>query len=150
MGIKLFTKAKDGGPNSPVDAYFLIEWKGLFSVALLKFNKGKREEYHTHAFDALTWFLKGDLVEERLIGIGVLVKQYKRSFIPKVTTKANLHRVKANEDSWCLTLRGPWSKYWTEYDEVSKVATLLSTGRKIEHTGLGNLAKDALLADKDL
>ena len=56
--MKLFSKCKDGGKESPVDGYFLIECKGLFSVALLKFNKGGREAYHTHAFDAYTWFLK--------------------------------------------------------------------------------------------
>ena len=67
--MKLFSKCKDGGKESPVDAYFLIECKGLFfSVALLKFNKGGREAYHTHAFDAYTWFLKGDLVEEDVSG----------------------------------------------------------------------------------
>lgn len=55
-------KKKDGGPESPVDAYFLVELKGLFSIALLKFNKGCREAFHSHAFDAWTWFLSGDLV----------------------------------------------------------------------------------------
>jgi len=47
--MRLFQKAKDGGPESPVDGYFLIEIKSLFSIALLKFNNGGRENYHTHA-----------------------------------------------------------------------------------------------------
>ena len=128
--MKFLTKCKDGGPESPVDAYFLFEIKGLCSVALLKFNKGKREQYHTHAFHALTWFLKGDLVEEQ-ISDRLEYKKYTKSLIPKLTTKWNLHRVKANEDSWCFTIRGPWCDTWTEYNEKSKVTTTLTHGRKV-------------------
>lgn len=126
--IKLLTKCKDGGPESPVDAYFLIEWKSVFSVALLIFNKGKREAYHTHAFNALTWFIRGDLEEQQF---GCPLKKYKRSFLPKITKKDNLHRVKAYKDSWCITLRGPWQKTWTEYCEVNNRVTVLTHGRKI-------------------
>ena len=61
--MRILQKTKDGGKESTVDAYFLIELKGWFSVALLKFNKGSRVNYHSHAFDALTWFIKGDMVE---------------------------------------------------------------------------------------
>ena len=122
------SKTKDGGPKSPVDAYFLIEVKGLFSIALLKFNKGCREEYHTHAFDAFTWFLKGDLQEEDVNGDKLT---YKRSLIPKVTLKDKNHRVKANEDSWCFTLRGPWCDSWTEYNENTDMTTVLSNHRVV-------------------
>ena len=123
-----FSKAKDGGKESPVDAYFLIEMKGLFSVALLKFNKGGREAYHTHAFDAFTWFLKGDLIEQDVNGDEYV---YKRSFIPKLTKKAKNHRVMANKDSWCFTIRGKWQKEWTEYNEKTNTTTVLSGGRKV-------------------
>ena len=122
----LLSKTKDGGPKSPVDAYFLIEIKGLFSIALLKFNKGCREEYHTHAFNAYTWFLKGDLLAEDVNGSTLT---YKRSLIPKVTLKGKNHRVKAIKDSWCFTLRGPWDDSWTEYDEKLDVTTVLGNHR---------------------
>jgi hypothetical protein len=130
--MKLFKKMKDGGPNSPVNGYFLIEWKGLFSIALLKFNKGSREEYHTHAFNALTWFIKGDLEEEQLyvhckgnsfaqifwgLIVGKTNKKYRCSLLPKFTSRENLHRVIAHEDSWCLTIRGPWAENWVEVDQ---------------------------------
>jgi hypothetical protein len=94
---QLFSKAKDGGKSSPVDGYFLFELKDLCSVAFLKFNKGTREEFHTHAFNALTWFVKGSLIEEDVDGS---FKEYKRSIIPKVTLRSKNHRVIANEDSW--------------------------------------------------
>jgi len=126
--MKLFSKCKDGGKESPVDAYFLIECKGLFSVALLKFNKGGREAYHTHAFDAYTWFLKGDLVEEDVSGEHYT---YKRSIFPKLTLKSKNHRVKALSDSWCFTVRGKWDKQWTEYNETDNTSAIFSWGRRV-------------------
>ena len=38
----------------------------IFSIALLKFEGISREAYHTHAFGAISWLLKGMLVEEFL------------------------------------------------------------------------------------
>lgn len=138
--MKLFTKAKDGGPESPVDAFFIIEWKSLFSIAFLKFNKGKREQYHTHAFNALTWFLKGNIVEDRLIrtfALGLFSNEYyiyERSILPKYTSRDNNHRVEAFEDSWCFTIRGPWSATWTETDLENGTTITLAQGRKILNT----------------
>jgi hypothetical protein len=125
-----FNKVKDGGQASPVDAYFLIEMKGLFSIALLKFNKGARENYHSHAFNALTWFIKGTLVEQEPNSLDKLPHVYTRSFLPKLTPKGLTHRVKAYEDSWCLTIRGPWDEYWTEYNEELDKTTILTHGRR--------------------
>lgn len=121
-------RRKDGGPDSPVDAYFLIEVKGLFSLAILKFREGRRESFHSHAFNALTWFIAGDLEEETLDGIKT---KYKRSLLPKVTKKQNMHRVKAFRDSWCITLRGPWGECWSEYNEDTNEVTILTNSRKV-------------------
>lgn len=127
--MKFFTKMKDGGPDSPVEGYFLFELKGLCSVALLKFNKGMREAYHTHAFNALTWFIKGSMMEHKFGESTGYV--YTRSWLPKVTMRDNNHRVQSTEDSWCFTLRGPWSKYWTEDDVTSGKHTVFTHGRVI-------------------
>jgi len=128
--MKLFTKCKDGGPQSPVDGYFLIEWKSVFSIVLLKFNKGGRENYHTHAFNAWTWFLFGDLIELRKRLTGASTYRYSFSLIPKFTPRSNNHRVIAFRDSWCLSIRGPWSKYWTETTPTGEVIKM-THGRKV-------------------
>jgi hypothetical protein len=128
--MRLFEKCKDGGPTSTVDAYVLIECKWLFSVMFLRFSKGSRDNYHSHAFNALTWFLKGDMEERRIID-GVEVKrQYNRGLLPKITTRDNLHKVFANEVSWCFTLRGPWKNSWFEYNKESDETIKLTHGRK--------------------
>jgi hypothetical protein len=128
--MRFLSKTKDGGSNSPVDAYFLFEIKWLGSIALLKFNKGGREEFHNHAFHALTWFLKGHLLEQ---DADLSLKEYTRSWFPKITKKSKLHRVKALRDSWCLTIRGPWEKTWYEYCDGKK--TTFTHGRKIVSEG---------------
>lgn len=124
--MRILQKTKDGGPDSPVDAYFLFEVKSLGSIALLKFNKGSREAFHTHAFNAFTWFLKGDMLEEDISGE---TKQYQRKLFPKFTSKEKNHRVIAKEDSWCLTVRGPWEKVWTE--DTEHHTTVLTHGRVV-------------------
>jgi hypothetical protein len=124
--MKFFKRSKDGGPDSPVDAFFIIEIKSLFTIAILRFNCGGREAFHTHAFNALTWFIWGDLVEEDINGEFYI---YKRSIFPKITRRSKNHRVYAYSDSWCFTLRGPWSSTWTEDD--TKYHTVLTHGRKI-------------------
>jgi hypothetical protein len=128
--MRLLQKAKDGGSESPVDAYFLIEIKSLFSIALLKFNKGGRENYHSHAFNALTWFICGNLIEQDVSGELYI---YFPSLVPKVTKRAKMHRVIASRDSWCLTLRGRWVDTWTEFD--GKKVITLTRGRKVVDHG---------------
>lgn len=129
--MRIFYKGKDGGPESPVTGYWLIEIKNLFSICLLKFNKGCRENYHSHAFNAYTWFIKGDLIEERIMDNTVIYKKYNRSIIPKLTKRDNLHRVSAIKDSWCLSIRGPWLKTWEEYDFINNKIITFTNGREI-------------------
>jgi hypothetical protein len=122
---RLFYVKPDGGKDSGVTVYFLIEWKVLFSIGLLHFKEGSREAYHSHAFNALSWFIKGRVTEEKLNGE---YKEYAASFKPKYTPKDNFHKVFAHTDTWCLTLRGAWEDTWLE-SRAGKVITL-THGRK--------------------
>lgn len=126
--MRILQRTKDGGSKSTVDAYFLIEIKNLFSVALLKFNKGSRENFHSHAFNAVTWFISGDIEEESKDGS---FYKYSRSLVPKLTPKEKTHRVVAHETSWCLTIRGPWSSVWTEYNSATGNTYYLTHGREV-------------------
>lgn len=137
---KIFYTKPDGGNDSGVKAYFLIEWKILFSIGILRFNKGSREAYHSHAFNALTWWLKGSVTEARLNcvfdGEGTLIrkneddkKNFKPSLIPKITLKSNCHKVIAHETTYALTFRGPWKNTWNELKDNKWVT--LTHGRKL-------------------
>lgn len=124
----IFQKKSDGGPDSTVVGYWLIELKWLFSIVLLKFNNGSRENFHSHAFNAITWFIRGGVVEEKVNGS---YKIYHPSIIPKFTPRSNCHRVRSFGTSWALSFRGPWKNTWQEYDPNTKEFITLTHGRKI-------------------
>lgn len=114
--MKLFTKAPDGGRGSGVTAYFLVEIKSLFSVALLHFAPGSREVYHDHAFNALTLWLKGAVLEHFPWHTGKPSIEWRAGQL-KYTTRNTLHKVEGLEDgAWALTVRGPWEAIWREWD----------------------------------
>lgn len=108
--MKLFCKAADGGQGSGVTGYFVVEIKSLFSIVLLYFNKGTREAYHSHAFNALTLWLKGQVIEQDLSGDQ---RPYAAGEL-KYTPRSRFHRIMALEPTWALSLRGPWVDYWQE------------------------------------
>jgi hypothetical protein len=133
--MKWFKKSPDGGTNSGVTAYFLIEWKSLFSVAILRFNKDSdRENFHSHAFNAITWWLKGHVVEEDIDG-GTLT--FKPSIWPKITKREKVHKVHPVETTWAITFRGPWNPHWIEVSPTGEHITL-GYGRKIIHDSQSN------------
>jgi hypothetical protein len=124
--LKLFRKAADGGENSGVTGFFLIECKSLFSVVLLRFNAGTREAYHEHAFNALTVWLYGAVKEhhwgkpwsEKVFGSGDV----------KYTSRHTFHKIEALETTWALSFRGPWVDRWQESRNGKRVT--LTHGRK--------------------
>lgn len=122
---RLFYTKPDGGKDSGVTAYFLIEWKILFSIGILHFKKGSRESYHNHAFNGCTWFLKGSVTEQHLSGE---TKEFSASVRPKITLRSCFHRVISHSDTFALTFRGPWSDIWHESRPSGLVA--LTHGRK--------------------
>ena len=126
---RLFYKKHDGGPTSGVVGYFLIEWKPFFSIGILRFGKGSREAYHSHAFNAITWFIWGNVTEEKADGT---TKDFGPSLIPKYTPKENIHKVIAHETTYAITIRGGWEDYWYELQNDKKLTVVYTHGRKID------------------
>lgn len=127
--MKLFHKSKDGGPDSNVTGYWLIESKSLFSIVLLRFKKGSREAFHTHAFHAISWILKGKMREDTKFpdSTNMLVP----SILPLFTPRERLHKVTGiADDTWAVSFRGPWNEVWYEYFSEGRWDTL-TNGRKI-------------------
>jgi hypothetical protein len=112
--LKLFKLMKDGGERSHVWGFFLMEAKRVASVVLLIFKDGSREAYHTHAFNALSWVLWGNLTEHLISGETV---QYLPSFKPIYTPRNRFHKVESHGTTIALTFRGPWINRWKEYTE---------------------------------
>lgn len=128
--MKFLSKSPDGGKNSGVTGYFLVEIKLLFSIVLLKFNKGTREAYHNHAFNAITLWLKGSVREHMLDGRTLEWKGGNVKYTPRET----FHKVEALTDTWALCFRGPWIDKWNEYRK-NKQVTLTHGRNEIDGSG---------------
>lgn len=125
---RFFYKKFDGGKDSGVTGYFLIEWKKFFSIGLLHFKEGSRENYHAHAFSAISWFIKGQVTEFHLDG---RTKGFTASFKPKFTPRSCFHKIFAYTSTWCLTFRGPWNDTWKEFRPKEQEFVTLTHGRNI-------------------
>lgn len=127
---------KDGGKDSTVWGFWPIEIKRLFSVALLCFEDGSRDAYHSHAFNAISWVLKGRLIEycHPVNGKWVGPFSHYPSFKPIFTPRNRFHQVVSSGRTWVLTLRGPWSRTWREYLPNDKTTRTLTHGRQIIDT----------------
>lgn len=123
--MKLFYKGKDGGADSNVFGYWLVEIKSLFSIALLRFENGTREAYHSHAFNCISWVLKGKLEEIHKDGT---VEWHTPGLFPVITKRDTFHKVFSHGRTWVLTFRGPWAKYWNE--KIGEDVITLTHGRK--------------------
>ncbi len=124
--MKFFKKGFDGGPQSTVTGYWLCELKRLFSVVLLRFGHGSRDEYDSHAFNSINWVVRGKVVEECMDGT---FKTYRPSIIPVITKRSRFHRVVSDGTTWVFSLRGPWVKTWLEYDPKDDIKRVYTNGR---------------------
>ena len=126
--MKFLSFGFDGGKNSGVTGFWLIEIKNLFSIVFLRFSKGTRENYHSHAFNAWTWFLSGKVEEQHLDHPSIT---WTPSIFPKWTPRSTFHRVNALEDTYAISFRGPWSQTWREYNPKDREFIEMTNGRKI-------------------
>lgn len=125
--MKIFSKAKDGGPDSHVTGYWLCEFKKLFSIVLLRFDDGSRDAYHTHAFNSVNLVLSGVLFERFRDGSESRVHLW-RDLV--YTRRETFHKVVSLGTTWVLSFRGPWSRTWLEYIPSAGAEITLTDGRK--------------------
>ena len=133
--MKLLWGDKDGGPESKVYCWG-FELKGLFSILLLKFEQGSREAFHSHAFNSISWVLRGQLLEcivgpdtGPYAGAPYFVP-HPPSWKPIITKRDTYHKVLGiASNTWALTFRGPWVDEWKEATPTDGEYTL-THGRK--------------------
>jgi hypothetical protein len=139
--MKLFFKGKDGGPESNVTGYWLIECKSLFSIVLLRFDEGSREAYHNHAFNAVSWVLAGQLWEQFLVDHDGTEMAFNTDLYPSLkpvfTARERMHKVYGiARRTWVLSFRGPWASTWREFFDKTRQFVTLTHGRKVVPQGL--------------
>lgn len=123
--MRFMQKAPDGGINSGVTGFYLIELKSLFSIVLLKFELQENyERFHNHAFNALTLWLKGHIREDDINGTA---HHYFGGEV-KSTPRSKFHRVVPFGTAWAISVRGPWLNQWQEFR--NNAFRTLTHGRK--------------------
>jgi hypothetical protein len=127
--MRWFYRGKDGGYESTVWGFWLCEIKSLCSIVLLKFENGTRDAYHSHAFDCVSWVLKGSLHER--FRSGGYSKYHFPSLRPIITKRDTFHQVESIGRTWVLSFRGPWAKQWQEYLPAERRTVTLTSGRKV-------------------
>jgi hypothetical protein len=131
--VKLLTTTKDGGAKSTVWAHWLFELKSLASVVLLRFEDGSREAYHEHAFDCISWVVRGEL-EEHVLAQDVTgpdtVNRYPASWRPVITRRNTFHKVVSHGRTWVISFRGPWADTWREFIPSERRFARLTHGRR--------------------
>ncbi len=126
--MKILSYGKDGGKLSTVSGFWFVEIKSLFSIVLLRFDKGSRESFHTHAFNAITWWLTGEVEEFYQEGGS---KVWRPSLKPKYTPRSCFHKIFANKVSYAISFRGPWVNKWKEYTAATGSEITLTHGRLV-------------------
>lgn len=111
MKIVFWKRKTIGLGDQNVTELTILEYKKLFSIKLFKFHKtnGKQDRFHTHAFNAYSFLLKGNYIEEVLEGNVIKKLPRNRSrllFIPK----DSFHRITKGTDCTTLLITGPWGK----------------------------------------
>lgn len=125
--MTLLWNDKDGGPESK-GWIWGIEVKSLFSILLVKFERGTRPAYHSHAFHAVSWLVWGALHEIQRDGKH---KLHYPSLRPILTPRHTFHQVHGlRVKSWVITFRGPWVAKWKEYIPATRQEITLTYGRK--------------------
>ena len=123
--VKILHWGKDGGPQSKVWGFWFVGIKRWFSLVLLRFDDGSREAFHSHAFDCVSWVIRGQLEEVHLDDLPEL----HRTGAIIVTRRNTFHKVYSFGRTWVFTLRGPWKETWNEVDETGRFR-VLTHGRK--------------------
>lgn len=115
MKIVFFKKKRIDLGEQSVTELTLLEYKKWFSIKLFNFHKseGVQDRFHTHAFNAYSFLIKGDYTEEVLDGnriVKCLRSRSKALLIPK----DSYHRITRSKGCVTLLITGPWGETFKE------------------------------------
>lgn len=124
-----------------IKRFTIIEIKYLFGIIVNIFNTDNQDRFHSHAFNAFSWMIRGYYYEEVIVsetdpskyhpywlGVSVITKKIEKSrFIPK----NYIHKItKSSPNAISITFEGPWDKNWNEFFDDGRIKHY-SWGRKV-------------------
>ena len=128
--IKFLTSKKVALGKGNVTQYTLIECKELFSVIFYRWNTIDQVRFHTHAFNAYAFLLRG-YYEEKIIVDGEIIEKTVNQWLkPRFLAKNYCHSIGyAKPQTMTLVITGAWQDTWQEYFPDTKKWVTYSWGR---------------------
>lgn len=124
----MFDKVRISLGEGHLDKYTLFENKSLFSVYFHVFNTVEQDRFHTHAFDAVSFVLRGSYEEEQKLPSGIVIKKKVGVGVRYIPKDYNHRLLRSEPDTMSLLFAGPWVRYWTE--ENRSFTRTLTWGRR--------------------
>ena len=135
--IKMFSKKEVALGKGSVTQYTLFECKWLFSIIFYKWNTVDQIRFHTHAFAAVAFLLRG-WYEEKVItyndvGLQFTTQKTVNQWLkPRYLPRNYCHSIGyALPSTITMVLCGPWQKTWKEFFPDSKKWVTYTWGRKV-------------------
>tara|TARA_E500000081_G_scaffold154575_1_gene191916 strand:- start:637 stop:1098 length:462 start_codon:yes stop_codon:yes gene_type:complete len=139
--IKMFTTKEVALGEGSVTQFTLFECKELFSIIFYKWNTIDQVRFHTHAFPAYAFLLRGFYHEKVLTEDGEVVdKVVNQLFKPRFLARNYCHSIGyAKPSTMTMVLVGRWSKQWKEYFPDTNTWITYEWGRKKVSKKVSNL-----------
>ncbi len=111
-----------------IQRFTLFELKNIGGIIINLFNTQTQDRYHSHAFAAWSWMIKGFYFEDVWLNGKATTKRISKSrFIPKDYT----HKITYSApNTISITFEGPWDYQWAEYFDDGRVK-IYTWGRKV-------------------
>lgn len=112
-----------------IKRFTIIEFKLIGGIIINIFNTKDQDRFHSHAFNAYSWMIKGYYDEEFIDDCGNHTFQtiIKSRFIPK----EYIHKIReSSKNCISVTLEGPWDNKWLEIFDNGRVKAY-NWGRKV-------------------
>ncbi len=131
LGCKIWESKEVALGEGSVTQYTLFEHKRLFSIIFYKWNTINQIRFHTHAFAAVAFLLKGWYWEKvRYNGI-VMTNFVNVPLIPRFLPRNYCHAIENSKPgTMTMVITGPWQKTWWEFFPDTDRWVEYSWGRK--------------------
>jgi len=128
--MKFFTSKEVSLGKGSVTQYTLFESKYLFSIIFYRWNTVDQVRFHTHAFNAYAFLLRGYYEEKVIVNNKVIDKAVNQLFKPRFLAKNYCHSIGyAKPQTLTLVITGRWQDTWQEYFPDTKKWVTYSWGR---------------------
>jgi hypothetical protein len=110
--------------------YTIFENKSFGGIWIYNWKTILQNRFHTHAFKAYAFLLRGGYIEEVIEDGKILTRSVSRWMRPRYLPKNYCHRIlRAEPNTWTIVFFGKWVPNWWEYFKNTNTWVKYSWGR---------------------